>query len=123
MNPIDPAALWADSLAALRRIDWREAMAVTKDATIALVALTYCAGYACGIALDRFSRLWAAILAPVPVSQPEPTPQQAQPAAIPHRPLSLYRVKELRSLARAAKLPRSLYTSGRKAELIAALAY
>lgn len=114
---------------------WRERLASLSSAAdstgrlvVTLAILTYHAGLATGTAVhwlnDRLAAFWRTlwVVSPpvMPASATEPVPA---PMPIPHRPLSLYRVRELRTLARAARLPRSLYTSGRKADLIAALAY
>lgn len=114
---------------------WRERLASLSSAAdstgrfvVTAAILTYYAGLATGTAVhwlnDRLTILWRSLwvasqpVMPAPTTEPLPAPMP-----IPHRPLSLYRVKELRTLARAARLPRSLYTAGRKADLVAALAY
>lgn len=68
--------------------------------------------------------------APQPVAPPAPLPQRpavvlacaAAPVAIAAPPLEGLTVAQLRKLARAAGLPRALSHSGRRADLLAALA-
>lgn len=126
---IHPADLWPAILSGLRSIDWRESASVFFDGLAILTVLSIHAAYRSGYKLgrwlhitnDRLASLWRSAWAPQePMQEPMQEPVRAP---IPVRPITAYRVSELRSLARAAGLPRTLSHRGRKADLIAALAY
>ena len=95
-----------DAIAALRAIDWQAAAA--RALTLALTVAAVCHALAV-----RLAPIVAAGLRALADRIDRPAP--AAPAA-------RQTVTELRAAARAAGLPRRLYTYGRRAELIAALA-
>ncbi len=98
-----------DAIAALSAIDWQAAAA--RALTIALTVAAVC--HALAVRLAPIAAAGLRALADR-IDRPAPT----APAA----PAARQTVAELRAAARAAGLPRRLYTYGRRAELIAALA-
>lgn len=113
-----PLELAAVAVLALAWAVWQIARLLLVPAVAALLVL---AGW-------RPARPAASEAPPAPIAASEPLPQAVvlacapEPAAITAPPLEGLNVAQLRHLARAAGLPRSLSRSGRRAQLLEALA-
>lgn len=98
-------------------------------ALVPLVAFVYVAGYALGdwihwandCLVGRGRQRWAAPARPRPVALLQPGAAQPLPVRSRNYRLNAFTVAELRKEAARMGLPRTLYTRGRRAELIQAL--